>query len=705
MSFKLISLVVILLAALEIAPLSSARIFLTGRNYPSGEYPVAAVVQDFNNDGITDIASANGNDQNISVFLGNPDGTFGMANTFRVGAGAIEIASADLNNDGNADLVVTDGIRSTHVVLGNGDGSFGPPSSIRLHNDPIGIAIADLNRDGILDLAIAIYGPSNNSQGEVAILIGIGDGSFAPPVFYSLTHNGVRLVATDLNHDGKLDLAVAIQHYLTSRNALAVLLGNGDGTFQPVVTSVAGSASDIAAADFNGDGNVDLALVAVFDSQVRVVLGNGDGTFQPATIYSSDEIEFTVATADLSRDGVPDLVVGGGDHVAILLGNGDGTFGAPVHYGVGQRFARIGYFNRDRDPDVVAGGGFSAIGVAFGKGDGTLRAPLSFAGGLTGFDAGDFDGDGNADIIDGYPFSFLRGLGDGTFAPPGPPIADLNLGQIVATDLNGDGKLDVLATSGYPTQEGVYTFLGNGDGTFQVAQLTDVGFSSPWPVVADFNNDGQVDVAVTDLSGQLAILLGKGDGSFEPAIYYQTADTPQSPIAADFNLDGNLDLAISHTFDGAVSIYLGQGDGTFDSPLTITSQDALYLAAGDLNGDSKPDLVVGGGFLLNLFLGNGDGTFQAPQSIYSNYGPVKVADLDRDGRLDVAVSPGETIVVLRGRGDGTFSSGMEFPTGSQFSGFFVLSDLNGDKTPEAIVSTGVYTSSLTVLLNTSRRRR
>ena len=135
-------------------------------------------------------------------------GTFGAANNFSVGAGAIEIASADLNGDGNSDLVVTGGIRSAHVGLGNGDGTFGSFAKISLHNDPIGIAIADLNADGVLDLAIAIFGPENNSQGEVAILIGIGDGNFAPPVYYARTHNGVRLVAIDLNHNGKLDLGL-----------------------------------------------------------------------------------------------------------------------------------------------------------------------------------------------------------------------------------------------------------------------------------------------------------------------------------------------------------------------------------------------------------------------------------------------------------------------------------------------------------------
>jgi hypothetical protein len=160
-------------------------------------------------------------------------------------------------------------------------------------------------------------------------------------------------------------------------------------------------------ADFSGDGNVDVALITYLSREVSVVLGNGDGTFQPATTYPCGDVEFSVATADLSRDGVPDLVLGGGDDVSILLGNGDGTFGAPAHYGVGRNFARIGYFNRDRDPDVVAAADSSAIGVAFGTGDGTLRAPLVFAGGITGFDVGDFDGDGYGDIIDGTHSRFF----------------------------------------------------------------------------------------------------------------------------------------------------------------------------------------------------------------------------------------------------------------------------------------------------------
>ena len=313
---RIVSFLIIILAAVETSPQCAAGIFLTGRTYPSGVQPVAAVVQDFNNDGLADVASANEFDKNVSVFLANPRVGFDPANTFSVGAGAIEIASADLNRDGKADLVVTDGIKSAYVVLGNGDGTFGPSTKITLHNDPIGVAIADLNGDSILDLAIANFGPEINSQGEAAILTGVGNGTFAAPVFYPLTHNGVRLVATDLNHDGNLDLAVAVTHFSTAKNSLAVLLGNGDGTFQPAVTSVPGSGSDVVAADLNADGNTDQALSG--DGDLRVMLGNGDGTFQPARTYSAEGSADSVSAADFNRDGVLDLVVGG-DHMVIFL--------------------------------------------------------------------------------------------------------------------------------------------------------------------------------------------------------------------------------------------------------------------------------------------------------------------------------------------------------------------------------------------------
>ncbi len=713
MNLKALTLAATFIAALQVAPITSAGIFLTGRNYPSGEFPVAAAVQDFNNDGILDIVSANENDKNVSVFLGNPNGTFGVANTFSVGAGAIEVASADLNRDGKADLVVTDGIKSAYVALGNGDGTFGPSTKIALDTDPIGIAIGDLNGDGILDLAIAIFGPINSSHGQVAILLGTGDGTFASPVFYELnTQKGNRLVATDLNNDGKLDLAVALQHFSSAKNGLAVLLGNGDGTFQPAISSLQGDTTDVAAADFNGDGNTDLALTILFTGTVEVVLGNGDGTFQPPTVYSAGGSSGTVSAADLNGDSIPDLVIGGA-HTPVLLGDGSGGFGPPIIYAIGEAFARVGDFNRDGAADIVARGSFSEICVGFGRGDGSFKAPLAFPVGIRvdDFDSGDFNGDGLIDIVVGRlessnQLQLLLGTGDGGLVE-GSACADFTAEFIKAADLNRDGNLDLVVETfdGF----GFYTILGNGDGTFQPALFTAVrGLSFDLvPTVDDFNNDGLPDVALSNTSlDKLMIFLGVGDGTFQAPISSPTGNNPESLVTGDFNGDGNKDVIVSSFSDSTVGIYLGNGDGTFQPPLTISSSDALFSAPGDFNRDGKLDFVLAGDG-LKVFLGNGDGTFQPAQQIdpeLSDTEQVSVADIDGDGRLDIAASSdSQGIVVLRGKGDGTFRPAKAFPTGSDFSQEFVLADLNGDQLPEVVV--GNAFDALTVLLNTAGRRR
>jgi FG-GAP-like repeat len=696
MKLKFLLALISVLAAVEIAPESAAKGFLTGTNYPSGEYPSAAVVQDLNNDQIADIVSANSNDANLSVFLGKANGTFAAAMNFSVGGGAAELASADLNGDGKADLAVTDGIRSVHVVLGNGDGTFGAPTSFTLRNPTVGVEIADLDRDGKLDLAVANFGPPNNSQGEIAILLGNGDGSFATPVYYRLDHNAGRITAADLNGDGKLDLAVALQHFAHEVNSLAVLLGNGDGTFQTAMTSVSGSAYDVAAGDLNGDGKVDLTLAA---NPVRVLLGNGDGTFQSAVDYPVGGYAGTVQLSDLDHDGRPDLVVGGG-HVNLLRGRGDGSFAPVVTYGIGNRFATMGDFNRDDSADIVAGGGFSAIGVAFGRGDGTFRAPLVYFpnAGLSSMASADFNSDGHTDVAVGG--SILLGDGAGGLIP-GIAYTTMAANWVRTDDFNGDGKPDILvATLGFG---GIFVFLGNGDGTFQAAKGPFLADDDLWPEVNDFNNDGRLDVAVTHtFQRTLSILLGKGDGTFRRPMDYATGDIPQSPTSSDFNGDGKIDLAVSNTFENTVGIYLGNGDGTFQNPLTTPALNALYSAAADFNRDGHPDLILGGDG-LKVFLGMGDGTFQPPQTVHSGYGPMSLADVDGDGLLDVMVSDDfATLTVLRGKSDGIFHRGTSFPTGAQFVGHNILTDLNHDGRPEAVAED--ISDSVAVLRNTSKPR-
>ena len=699
MKLKSLLVLISLLAAVEISPESAAKAFLTGTNYPSGEYPSAAVVQDLNNDQIADIVSANSNAANLSVFLGKANGTFAAAINFSVGAGAVELASADFNGDGKADLAVTDGIKSVHVVLGNGDGTFGPPASFTLHTATIGVEIADLNKDGKLDLAVANFGPDNNSQGEIAILLGNGNGTFATPVYFKLDHRAIRLTAVDLNGDGNLDLAVALQHFAHDVKSLAVLLGNGDGTFQSPVISVSGSATDVAAGDLNGDGKVDLALTVAFGSVVHVLLGNGDGTFQPAVDYPVGGYSGTVKLSDLDHDGRLDVVVGGG-HVNVLRGRGDGSFAPSVTYGIGNRFATIGDFNRDGAADIVAGGGFSAIGVAFGRGDGTFRAPLVYLpnAGLSSMASADFNSDGHADVAIGG--SILLGDGTGSLVP-GTVYTTMTANWLRTGDFNEDQTPDILmATISFG---GIFVFLGNGDGTFEAAKGPFLSGEDLWPEVNDFNNDSVLDVAATQtFQRTLSILIGKGDGTFQRATNYAAGDIPQSPASSDFNGDGKIDLAVSNTFESTVGVYLGNGDGTFQNPLILTTSNPLYSAAADFNRDGHPDLVLGGDG-LKVFLGVGDGTFQPPQTINSGYGPLSLADVDGDGLLDVMVSDDfATLTVLRSKSDGTFRPGVSFPTGAQFVGHNLLTDLNSDGRPEAIAED--IADSVAVLRNTRQPR-
>ncbi len=598
-------------------------------SYPAGALAAGVIFADLNGDGNPDMIVADTGSQTdlggAVVFLGSPSGTFQAPATYTAHGAPAAIAAADFNHDGNVDLAVANhSTGDVTVLLGRGDGTFLQPRTYAALTNASSVAAADLNRDGKLDLAVV------GSGGSIVALLGNGDGTFqAPTRAFPAAGPMTNFVALgDFNADGIPDAAVASGQ----ASAVAILLGNGDGSFgAPASYPVAAQPSSLIVTDINGDGSLDILaatgtpyLIAGghADGQVSVLLGNGDGSFRAGSLAPAGLTPVSVAAADFNIYGAVDVVTANqsSNDLSYIAGRAGGGFEPAISIPIGSGSSSSAQpsavitadFNRDRRPDLaVADYGSGDVVVMLGTGLGTFESPIRVTAGNnpTSIAVADFNNDGNPDMAVANLNS--SGIGNvmvftgagGGFRPPVVVSAGSHPIAVAAADFNHDGRMDlaVISTGTFGADAGgVYVLLGNGDGSFQPAVDYPAGLNPFALAVADFNRDGNPDVAVlanasSPGSSLLTILTGSASGAFTALPPMAIAASAQSIGAADFNGDGKPDLVVSHggAAQPGLGALAGNGDGTFQpETFTPSGPGAMGLTIADFNQDNRPDVAI-----------------------------------------------------------------------------------------------------------------
>jgi hypothetical protein len=465
---------------------------------------------------------------------------------------------SDLDRDGALDAVTAnrDGASLT-ALLGDGSGGFASSASIDLGGSPYDLVTGDFDGDGLPDLAVVLF-----EQGRIEVLLGEGDGGFSgiggPALFLDY---GSRIIAADLDRDGRADLAVSADDVLTS------LLGNGDGTFRiGPVFSASAPVGDLAVSDLDEDGNPDVVGTdGGAESRIVVLLGDGTGAFTEGEGLTATHVT-SLTIADLDGDGHQDVVLRASAGLVWARGDGQGRFEPPRRAGgVSSYLVRpgivVGDMNGDGANDAVLAGE-SGPGILLADCPGEFSRPRSIPHEypLGGTAAGDFDEDGRLDLAltdqgenstDWGSWTVRLGTGTGDFGDP--VVTEVEIGEgpprpmlVYVADMNLDGHEDLVLGGGYSSV--AHVLVGDGTGSFEVLQDCSafLGVTQRELSIRDFNGDGWPDVAGLGWGyDRLCVVLSDGSGGFLPVSNFDTDPNSIALVDIDVDQDGDLDLALS----------------------------------------------------------------------------------------------------------------------------------------------------------------
>jgi len=568
---------------------------------------------------------------------------------------------ASFNADGNTDVVA---LSDTGLTVQFLDDTFSTlsVSQIKVSTSLYSVIAADVNGDGFPDL-VAVDGGNgtSGSNGGIWILLNQKNGTFGTPVEFPAGPSPYYVFAADFNGDGKLDLVVSDGG---QGSMIAVLLGNGDGTFQaPKQLAVTNYPGAVVAADFNNDGHTDIAVLDVGADTALIFLGNGNGTFQQPRSFPSGPQTGSLVFGDFNQDGFLDLAASfwTGNQAIVFLNDGTGGLKPSAPYLLGDYPSEL-----------------------------DVSPPDS-----TGFVLLTYDDISNTTVV-------IAGNPNGTLAVPQLlPTLGIQPSAIAAGDVNGDGLGDavVLDSTNYIAT----VFTGAAGGTFHspvTYSLVTGGDATPAPSAASLiplRAGGKPDLVIANqgqfgAQGAVLRLLNNGNGTFGAAASFAAGSNPIAMVVGDLNGDGTPDVAVADQGgSAAVAVLLGDGQGNFGAPaFSLPGLTGVAIASADLNGDGKPDLIAGTvtssqQVAVTVLLNTGGAVFQAltPVPAPSGLAQVVTGDFNGDGKIDVALI-GSTIQILLGNGDGTFTNGANIST--QFGAkTAAVADIDGDGNLDLVV--------------------